>query len=262
MRVSSAHLRGQIQSGHIWLGTSGIVLPGNKSTFPEQFRGQTRLHYYSHLFNSLEINSSFYKIPKLSTFAKWANEVTPDFKFSVKLWRGITHAKRLNFLSDDVHKFMSAVAGLGNKCGCLLIQFPASIKSDLLERVNQLLIDIKMRDGQNAWRVAVEFRDRSWYQEQVYKMLASHHAILVLHDMPTSASLDLIGNLNSRDIYFRFHGPTGKYNGSYSKQFIDEYGEAINELKQEGKNTYIYFNNTVGSALQDAQYLWGLSQPR
>src|ERR1700712_4713375 len=106
-----------------YAGTSGLVLPmPNKSYYPQEFKERSRLCYYSSLFNSIEVNSSFYKIPQARTVAKWAQEVRDDFKFTFKLWRGITHEKGLVFNPDDVGRFMQAIDRAGTHKGCLLIE--------------------------------------------------------------------------------------------------------------------------------------------
>ena len=106
-------------------GTSGLVLPvPNKRAFPEAFRHGPRLTYYASLFNSIEINSTFYKIPMPKTCTRWATEVPEHFEFTVKLWRGITHVPGLRFEEQDVRRFLNAADGLGDKKGCLLIQLP------------------------------------------------------------------------------------------------------------------------------------------
>ncbi len=116
--------------GILRIGTSGIVVPGTKQDYPEQYRSGSRLSYYSSLFPTVEINSTFHKIPMPSTLAKWSAEVPESFKFTVKLWQGITHAKKLKINSDDIDLFMNTVDSIGNKKGCLLVQFPGSITSD------------------------------------------------------------------------------------------------------------------------------------
>jgi len=246
------------QQGLVKIGTSGVVLPGNKTSFPPEFQTGTRLHYYGALFNSLEINSSFYKIPKQSTFEKWASEVPENFSFTTKLWRGITHVKNLEYSQNDIASFMNAADGLGDKKGCLLVQFPASIRIDLLNKVEEILQEIVQFNQHKQWQLAIEFRHKSWYHKDVYKILAKYQASLVLHDMPNSTSLVtevMVEAINASHIYLRFHGPTGQYNGSYSNQFIDDYAERIKEWRAENKVIYVYFNNTIGSALQNAQRL-------
>ncbi|MEJ7692980.1 DUF72 domain-containing protein [Daejeonella sp.] len=92
---------------NFYSGTSGMALPvPNKAAYPPEFQERSRLGYYAHLFNSIEINSSFYKIPMARTVAKWAAEVPDDFRFTYKLWRDITHVKEFLFKDEDVHRFM------------------------------------------------------------------------------------------------------------------------------------------------------------
>lgn len=121
-------------------GTSGLVLPApNKQAFPEAFRAGSRLAYYSTLFNSIEINSTFYKMPLPKTFSRWAAEVQPDFRFTIKLWRGITHVPGLRFTKEDVYRCLYAVHHLGEKKGALLIQLPPGLQVSAAEKLEQLL---------------------------------------------------------------------------------------------------------------------------
>ncbi|RYF89308.1 MAG: DUF72 domain-containing protein, partial [Chitinophagaceae bacterium] len=96
--VSATHLAAMKRqsAGQLFIGTSNIILPYTKANFPAAFRDQSRLHYYSRLFNSIEINSSFYKLPLPATFEKWAADVTEDFRFTLKLSKCVSHAKELH----------------------------------------------------------------------------------------------------------------------------------------------------------------------
>src|SRR5438309_11140664 len=115
------------ERGILRIGTSGVVVPGSKETFPAEFRLKSRLNYYSSLFNTLEINSTFQKIPMISTFEKWSLDVPEDFRFTIKLWKEITHVKQLKIDFQNIENFLTAASHIGNKKGCLLIQFPGSI---------------------------------------------------------------------------------------------------------------------------------------
>src|ERR1700754_4553363 len=113
--------------GKIWLGITNGDIPGNKSTFPQEFQDQSRLHYYATLFNTIEINRSFYKLQRAKTYEKWVQDVPNDFQFTLKLSKEITHAKELVFEEEQLDKFMLSSEGIGGKKGCLLIQFPGKI---------------------------------------------------------------------------------------------------------------------------------------
>jgi uncharacterized protein YecE (DUF72 family) len=125
--------------GTLRTGTSGIVVPGPKATFPEAYQATSRLTYYATLFNSVEMNSTFYRIPQPKTFAAWAAETGPGFDFTLKLWRDITHT---NALAEDLSglvRFLEAARELGPKKGCLLLQFPPSNTIRQLNAVSALL---------------------------------------------------------------------------------------------------------------------------
>ncbi len=246
------------QTGIVRIGTSGIVVPGNKQSFPEAFKSGSRLHYYASIFNTVEINSSFHKLPLPSTFEKWAAEVPDDFLFTVKLYGGISHAKNLNYTFHDVKKFMHLVQHIGSKKGCLLIQFPASITSAYLLKLEELLRRIFDLNMDSRWQPAVEVRSSSWYQDEFYDMLNKYNTTLVFHDI--EGSKPPTQQLLSEVIYFRFHGPTGNYRGSYTDEFLQGQANLINHWVKHGKEIYVYFNNTMGSAYENARLLQKLTK--
>src|SRR5262249_15784071 len=123
------------ERGRILIGTSNVVVPGNKTSFPPAFRSKSRLHYYASIFNSVEINSSFYKIPLQRTYERWTTEVPENFRFSLKISKEVTHAKELKGGLSIIEKFMDTAKGIGDKKGCLLIQFPGKITLDYYEKV-------------------------------------------------------------------------------------------------------------------------------
>jgi uncharacterized protein YecE (DUF72 family) len=240
--------KNQQRKGIIRIGTSNIVVPGNKQTFPEAFQLKSRLNYYSSLFNTLEVNSSFYKVPMYSTFEKWSQDVPRDFKFSVKLWREITHCKNLNGDLEQVGKFLKAAAGMGNKKGCLLIQFPGKITMEYFKQVENIIEMAAQQDP--GWKIAVEFRHNSWYIGETYELLDEYDAALVLHDIPKSRMPE--NNTRANFVYMRFHGPTGNYRDSYTDGFLKEKASQVKGWLKEGKDVYVYFNNTIGSAYDNA----------
>ena len=244
-------------NGILRIGTSNIVVPGIKKDYPADFQEGTRLIYYSSLFNTVELNTTFYKLPLPKTFTKWASEVPDTFKFTVKLWQGITHTKKLAFVKEDIDRFMKTTGHLGSKKGCLLVQFPGSITSDYDHPVEQILERIYELNGDNAWKVVVELRNSSWYHEMTYEMLNRYNASLVFHDIRASRTPQ--SNEATSVIYLRFHGPKGDYRESYTDVFLQEQAEVIKKWLVKGKEVYVYFNNTMGSALQNVQLLQKLT---
>ncbi|MCF0058538.1 DUF72 domain-containing protein [Dyadobacter sp. CY356] len=236
--------------GAFFSGTSGLVLPvPNKEYYPAEFKEKSRLEYYASLFNSVEINSSFYKIPMPSTVTKWAGSVPNNFHFTFKLWREITHNKGLEFQENDVFRFIQTINNVGNKKACLLVQFPPSVKINLFSRLQKLLLTIREADTDGLWEIAIEFREASWYHEEVYEMADEFDASIVIHDKPKSAT-PLIETPESFK-YLRFHGPSGDYKGHYEDDLLSDYAEMIDQWNVEGKDVYCYFNNTAGDAVKN-----------
>lgn len=241
-------------------GTSGLVLPvPNKTHYPPEFCNKSRLCYYASLNNSIEVNSSFYKIPQAKTVSKWADEVADNFRFTFKLWRGITHEKGLVFDPAEIHRFMRAIDGAGTKKGCLLIQFPPSARSSLMPQFKYLVSCILEADADRTWQLAIEFRHPSWYTDDLLEFSEVNQLSIALHDIPASAT-PLNYNTVADCVYLRFHGPGGKYRGSYADDVLYEYASYIQEWREEGKRVYVYFNNTMGDAVQNLQTLNSIVQ--
>lgn len=241
-------------NGRFYAGTSGLVLPvANKQAFPAAYKDKSRLTYYASLFNSLEVNSSFYKIPMGNTTKRWATEVPDGFKFTFKLFRGITHNKALVFDPAVVAQFMQVIDQVGDRKGALLVQFPGSIVFDSFGQLERLLDTIRQCDPEETWDVCVECRHPSWYESETFELLAEYHAAMVIHDMPKSIPPEMTSLVNFE--YLRFHGPAGDYRGGYTDKVLQQYANRIHGWLDEGKRVYTYFNNTIGDALLNLQTL-------
>jgi len=257
----------RLKKGIFRAGTSNVVVPEkNKAAFPAAFQSKSHLEYYASLFNSVEINRTFYKLPKPDTLGKWVSQVPEDFRFTVKLWKEITHVKELRYKPEDVTTFMQTVAPIGLKKGCLLVQFPAGLNSENAASLERLLADIAISNPDPAWRIAVEFRNREWYSPAVGKLLDKYYVGLVLHDMPFKGEdptdpedrFALRPPFPSRTdfIFKRYHGPTGDYKGSYASSFLERDALVLKEGLDQGKDVYAYFNNTAaGDAPKDVATL-------
>ena len=237
-----------------YTGTSGLLLPvPNKEYYPEEFKEKSRLCFYGSLFNSIEVNSSFYKMPMAKTVAKWAAEVPQNFKFTFKLFREITHNKELIFDRNVVDDFMSRIAAVGDKKGCLLVQFPGSTRPVHVRQLEELIQQLLVNDQERLWKIAIEFRHPTWYTQDTYDLLDQYGLGLVLHDKSSEGGSLL--EMSTNFIYVRFHGPGGSYRGSYSGQFLSEYASYIKDWLAQGKEVYSYFNNTMGNAIGNLEEL-------
>jgi uncharacterized protein YecE (DUF72 family) len=236
--------------GAFYSGTSGVVLPvPNKEFFPAEFKEKSRLEYYASLFSSVEINSSFYKVPMASTVRKWAESVPENFRFTFKLWREITHNKGLIYQEKDVFHFMETISQAGNKSGCLLVQFPPSLKIGMFSALQKLILTIREADPEKHWKTVVEFRAHSWYHDEVYEFIEHMGMGIVSHDKPSSRTPLIDSPVTFK--YLRFHGPNGDYKGHYADDLLYDYAELIDQWTSEGKDVYCYFNNTAGDAVQN-----------
>jgi uncharacterized protein YecE (DUF72 family) len=243
----------RMATGKIWLGISNGQLPGNKSTFPPAYQSKSRLHYYASLFNTIEVNSTFYKIPQRKTLEKWVDDVPEDFRFTLKLNREVTHAKELKYDETIIEKFMQAADGIGEKKGCLLIQFPGKITVEYFSQVEQILGQVKVYDPEEKWQIAVEFRHQSWYIRETTELMNEHNAAIVLHDLP-KGRLETVAH-HAPFAFIRFHGPEQGYRGSYTQDWLDKKAAFMHEQVAAGKEVYAYFNNTAGGAFENARYL-------
>ncbi|HUQ67094.1 MAG TPA: DUF72 domain-containing protein, partial [Flavitalea sp.] len=202
-------------------GTSGLVLPvKNKLAYPEELRDRSRLHYYSTLFNTIEVNSIFYKLPQRKTVERWNNDVIDDFKFTFKLSKEITHSKELNFERAAVKRFFEIVEVDENKKGCILVQFPGKLNTDFAQQVQNLLKVVSKAAQKLSWKIAVEFRHISWYTPSTIKLLDDINAACVIHDIRPFTT-ELLND--SRTIYIRFHGTEKNYRGSYPNDLLGDW---------------------------------------
>lgn len=240
-------------NNNVHLGLSGIVLPYPKYQFPEEAQKSSRLTLYSTFFNSIEVNDSFYKIPQRKTVERWARSVPDGFRFTFKLHQDFTHAKMLSQEPGRTREFIETISSVGTKAACILVQFPPGFKSGSIDYVENLFTELTSELTENQWRIAVEFRDSGWYNDDTLDLLKTFNASLVLQDIPKSASPFI--STSDDFVYVRFHGPTGNYRGTYNESFLHEYAEHIQAWIEEGKVVYVYFNNTAGSAFDNGQTL-------
>ena len=158
-------------------GTSGYSYKEWLGRFyPEKLPATAMLRYYAEHFATVEINNTFYRMPAESIFARWAEEVPDNFAFTLKASRRITHEKRLRETASDVTEFLRRAATLGNKLGVLLFQLPPFLKKDT-PRLRDFLGTLPSDS-----RVAFEFRNASWHDDEVYEALRARGAMLCVTD--------------------------------------------------------------------------------
>ena len=244
----------------LYAGSSGLVLPVPQSKYPQEFQGKSRLQYYSSLFNTVEINSSFYKNPQRSTVSKWAESVPDRFRFTFKLSKAVTHAKGLGFNDADIDEFMKVINYVEDKKGCLLVQLPPKLTIESIIQLERLLETLHDVNPDNGWKIAVEFRNNAWYHEETYHLLSHNNAAMVIQDLPASAT-PVITSSKAGFMYLRFHGTEPRYRGSYTGEVLKGYANLVKEGLKRG-DVYAYFNNTMGNAYENLQTLTSLVRSR
>jgi uncharacterized protein YecE (DUF72 family) len=237
--------------GRARVGCSGWQYKHWRGDFYPQPLPQSRwFEHYASVFDTVEINNSFYRLPEASTFTAWAERAPRGFLFAVKASRFLTHMKKLKDPEEPVDRFFSRARSLGSHLGPVLYQLPPGWKLDL-GRLEHFL-HVLPRDVRHV----LECREPSWYADPVYALLERHRVALCLHDMPHSATgRQRVGPF----IYVRFHGASGRYDGSYPADRLAPWADWLNEQRAAGVDVYVFFNNDVGGhAPRDAVTLRGM----
>jgi uncharacterized protein YecE (DUF72 family) len=193
------------------------------------------LDYYSTLFDTVEVNATFYRLPRIAAVERWAKESPPGFLFAVKMSRYVTHVKRLRELSRSLELFFERLEPLvrSPKLGPVLWQFPESFRRED-ERLASALAQLP------AGRHCFEFRHESWFVEEVYALLREHGAALVIGDHPKRPFQ--AHELTADWTFVRFHYGARGRNGNYSERELDEWAERIDGWCRCA-DVYAYFNN-------------------
>lgn len=160
-----------------WIGTSGFQYAEWKGTFyPEDLPATKMLPFYAERFTTTEINYTFHRIPASKTIENWCKLTPETFRFSLKAPQKITHFARLRDCGDTVDYFYDVASGLGNRLGPILFQLPPNLKKDavLLERFTECF--------PGSMRATFEFRDASWFDEEVFAVLRKRNVSLCIAD--------------------------------------------------------------------------------
>jgi uncharacterized protein YecE (DUF72 family) len=217
------------------VGTSGWSYDHWRMLFyPEKLPAKKRLDHYSRSFDTVEVNASFYHLPAETTFRKWKETVPDEFTFAVKASRYITHLKRLVEPEESLKLFLSRARLLGRKLGPVLFQLPPNWK------VNPERLEGLLRLLPRTRRFAFEFRDPSWFTDEVEALLRERAAAFCIFHM---AGLDCPFWVTAPFVYVRFHGSAVKYRGSYSPRELGRWAERVRGWLEEGLDVYAYFNN-------------------
>jgi len=234
-----------MRKNKIYIGTSGWhYLHWKGAFYPEDLSANNYLNFYQKQFDTVEVNNTFYKMPEKKTLCEWKETVKQDFIFSVKASRFITHMKKLKDTEEPVSNFLDIVSVFKDNLGPVLFQLPPKWKLNS-ERLKNFLNSLP-----EDYRYVFEFRDPSWFDEEIYRLLMHYHAAFCFYDLNQQLSPK---EITTDFVYIRLHGPDGAYKGQYSTQALSGWAGAFAAWKTKVNRIYCYFDNDqAGFAAQDA----------
>jgi uncharacterized protein YecE (DUF72 family) len=228
----------------IRIGTSGWTYSHWKHVFYPLACPKSRwLEYYTEHFDTVELNATFYRLPKATTFEGWGRR-TPDlFLWAVKASKYITHTKRLREPAEPLERFYSVTSALGEKLGPILFQLPPSLSFDE-ERFTGFCGCLSP-----SRRHALEVRHPSWISDRLFAILKAHNMAFCISD--TAGRYPFHERVTADFIYIRLHGSKKLYASDYSEQELQAWAQKIRKWE---KDTYLYFDNDFeGYAVKNAK---------
>jgi uncharacterized protein YecE (DUF72 family) len=220
------------------IGCSGWNYASWRNDFyPPRTPASRWLEHYARVFDTVEVNSTFYRLAKRDAVARWVSQVPEGFRFAVKASRYLTHVKRLTDVERGIERFYAPLAPLldAGELGAVLWQLPPDFRRDD-DRLGGLL------DALSAFppsRHCVEFRHPSWFADDVYELLRWHDAALVIGDRKGMAAPH---ELVTGWTYLRFHHGTRGRRGNYSDTELDAWARRLADWRRRG-DVFAYFNN-------------------
>ncbi len=220
-----------------FIGTSGWSYRHWKGVFyPEKLKQEEWLSFYSETFNSVEVNMTFYRLPKETTVKNWYEITGDDFFFTLKAPGVITHNRRLHNIDEPLDRFYTLLKPLGRKGKCVLFQLPPSLHftKENLDRVNRLLKLLNKN-----YDHVIEFRHGSWWCDETFRLLENRCGFCMVNGLGMPSEPVITGEY----AYLRFHGEN--YDTLYSDKELQAYVDLLHEdvKKRDLKRIYIYFNN-------------------
>lgn len=233
-------------SGRAFVGTSGWDYPDWAEGFYGDIPRQERLAFYARHFNAVEVNASFYRRQRQSTFERWRDQTPADFAFAVKGHRYLTHVKRLVEPEEPLRQSREAATGLGGKLAAMLWQMPRSLHKDMARLQ-------RFADALAAWpeaRHVMEFRHASWFDDEVAACLRARRVANCWSD---AADWPLWDAVTADLVYLRLHGRIRTYASAYGEDELGGWAGWVREMQAQGRDVHVYFDNTAaGAALRNA----------
>ncbi|RKX84868.1 MAG: DUF72 domain-containing protein [Spirochaetes bacterium] len=240
------------------IGTSGWSYKHWKGVFyPEKLPQKKWLEYYAEHFNTVEVNSSFYHIPKETVTDGWGRRTPGNFCFSIKMSRLVSHIHRLKNCKETLEWFFRNTAPLAVKTYVYLIQLPPSFcpGNEVLAAFLKELKETASTQLPQLYktRFAFEFRNPQCYNPATAEILKNNSIAFCFHDFSEAGTDSMEKFITSGFIYIRFHGYGNRYGGSYPDTVLKDWALKIVDWEAKGFDVYTYFNNDAeGFAVQNA----------
>jgi uncharacterized protein YecE (DUF72 family) len=219
----------------VHVGTSGWHYKHWRGPFyPEKLPASEMLEFYFQHFDTVEINNSFYRLPPESALESWRDSTPADFRFALKASRFLTHMKKLKDPEAGIATFFERAGLLGKKLGPVLFQLPPWWE------VNTERLEAFLRALPRGHRYCFELRNPTWHTPEVYRILERHNAAFCIFEI---AGFHTDIRLTADWTYVRLHGPGGAYQGSYSRESLQQWVGRIAEWRKHLRAVYVYFDN-------------------
>jgi uncharacterized protein YecE (DUF72 family) len=234
------------------IGTSGWSYQHWKSIFyPETIKPSKYLEYYITQFDCVELNSSFYHLPKEKTIDGWINRTPSYFRFCPKISRFITHRKRLFEADEPLENFFRVFSSMKDKMGPVLVQLPPGLKYDEPRIVYFLEV---LKQKYSGFRFAFEIRDKSWIRDKFFALLTSYQMAFVIAD--SGNRYPYSETVTSDLVYLRLHGNEQLYATDYKMEELRGIAIKTKNWLNQNKQVWIFFNNDYhGYAVKNAKEL-------
>jgi len=233
-----------VSSGEIFSGTSGYSYPAWKGSFyPHKAKTAELLKHYAASLNSVEINNTFYRFPSEKVIEQWKSQTSEQFQFSLKAHRRITHQSRLSEnTKKNIRELVERLSILGPRLGCILFQLPPDFERDD-KKLENLLTAIPPGP-----RYALEFRNKSWHNQEIYDELQSHNVACVSGDSEKDQPIKLV---TADFIYTRLRKP------SYTPKELDDWNNWFEEQRKANRDVLVYLkHDDTGDAPKAVTERW------
>jgi len=211
-----------------WIGTSGFQYKEWKGNFyPEDLPAAKMLPFYAERFSTTEINYTFHRIPATKTIDNWKAQTPEKFRFALKAPQKITHWSKLRDCADTLEYFCKVAGGLGERLGPVLFQLPPTFKKDV-DVLSSFLHELP------EMRAAFEFRNESWFDQEIFERLRSRNIALCIADTDTIATpKEITANYG----YLRLRRE------DYQTIDIECWAEFVRQQRANWQNAFIYFKH-------------------